>query len=258
MAPVADLPVGTPSVAAARAKYASRVRRLSSTSAYAWRVNGRHPEGLFDFTPWLQHWELVPTGLALRTPTGHLLPVNFAGQPAMLKVSSEPEEREGAQVLAWWEGAGAARVLASADEAYLLELAEDKRSLSALAHAGADDEATMILCQVAGQLHAKDPQDRPAAVIDLRRWFQALWPVASERGGELGQAASVATRLLDTQRDVVVLHGDLHHGNVLDFGDRGWLAIDPKGLLGESTFDYVNILRNPDAAVALAPGRFAR
>jgi streptomycin 6-kinase len=57
---------------------------------------------------------------------------------------------------------------------------------------------------------------------------------------------------------VTVLHGDIHHGNVLDFGERGWLAIDPKGLLGERTFDFVNILRNPDPEIALAPGRFAR
>lgn len=45
--------------------------------------------------------------------------------------------------------------------------------------------------------------------------------------------------------DVVVLHGDIHHGNVLDGGERGWRAIDPKGLLGERTFDFVNILLAP-------------
>jgi len=54
------------------------------------------------------------------------------------------------------------------------------------------------------------------------------------------------------------LHGDIHHGNVLDAGARGWIAIDPKGLLGERTFDFVNILRNPDAATALARKRFDR
>jgi streptomycin 6-kinase len=36
------------------------------------------------------------------------------------------------------------------------------------------------------------------------------------------------------------------------------VAIDPKGLLGERAFDLVNILRNPDAVTALAPGRFVR
>ena len=55
-----------------------------------------------------------------------------------------------------------------------------------------------------------------------------------------------------------MLHGDIHHGNILDFGPQGWLAIDPKHLIGERAFDFVNILRNPDAQVALAPGRFSR
>ena len=55
-----------------------------------------------------------------------------------------------------------------------------------------------------------------------------------------------------------MLHGDIHHGNVLDFGPRGWLFIDPKRLIGERGFDFANILRNPDAQVATAPGRLAR
>ena len=44
----------------------------------------------------------------------------------------------------------------------------------------------------------------------------------------------------------MVLHGDLHHDNVLDFASSGWLAIDPKGLLGERGFDFANIFTNPD------------
>jgi streptomycin 6-kinase len=74
----------------------------------------------------------------------------------------------------------------------------------------------------------------------------------------LRHAAKTARELLDAPQEVGVLHGDLHHGNVLDFGPRGWLAIDPKGLVGERGFDFANIFCNPDAAVALAPGRLAR
>jgi streptomycin 6-kinase len=54
------------------------------------------------------------------------------------------------------------------------------------------------------------------------------------------------------------VHGDLHHGNVLDFGPRGWLAIDPKGLIGERSYDYPHIIMNPDVETAAAPGRLAR
>lgn len=50
---------------------------------------------------------------------------------------------------------------------------------------------------------------------------------------------------------------------MLDFGPRGWLAIDPEHLVGERSFDFVNIFTNPDLAdptrpVATTSGRFAR
>lgn len=35
----------------------------------------------------------------------------------------------------------------------------------------------------------------------------------------------------------------------------GWLAIDPKGLLGERGFDFANLFCNPDIDIALQPGR---
>ena len=58
-------------------------------------------------------------------------------------------------------------------------------------------------------------------------------------------------------RTVAMVNIEIHHGHALDFGPRVWLNIDPKGLLGERTFDFVNLLRNPDDELALAPGRFA-
>src|SRR5690606_4449317 len=44
--------------------------------------------------------------------------------------------------------------------------------------------------------------------------------------------------------DTQPLHGDLHHENIL-LGDRGWLAIDPKGLVGDPVFDVANLFLNP-------------
>ena len=55
-----------------------------------------------------------------------------------------------------------------------------------------------------------------------------------------------------------MLHGDIHHDNVLDFGERGWLAIDPKRLYGERGFDYANIFCNPNYGIATDPAIFQR
>jgi streptomycin 6-kinase len=92
----------------------------------------------------------------------------------------------------------------------------------------------------------------------LSRWFEALDPAASKHGGILVKAAATARELLAKEQDVVLLHGDIHHGHELDAGPRGWLTIDPKGLVGERSFDFANIFRNPDAEIAVAPGRLAR
>lgn len=205
----------------------------------------------------LARWDLVPDGEPIETASSLLLPVRQDGVPAMLKIAREDEERRGGALMAWWKGDGAARVLARQGPALLLERIDGPRSLAAMVAAGKDDEASRILCDVTMRLQAPRPGST-LELVPLARWFEALAPAARTHGGLLAEADQVARVLLADPRDVVVLHGDIHHGNVLDGGERGWLAIDPKGLLGERTFDFVNILRNPDAATAMTPGRFAR
>ena len=207
--------------------------------------------------PWLSRWRLVPDGEPLVTPSSVLLPVRSNGAPAMLKLATVDEERRGGAVLAWWDGDGAARVLAREGAALLMERVDGSRSLAETARAGGDDAATRVLCAVAARLHAPRPNPPPEA-HPLEAWFAELWGVAERQGGVLARAAEAATSLLAEPREVVVLHGDLHHGNVLDGGGRGWLAIDPKGLLGERGYDFANIFCNPDLAVAIAPGRLER
>ena len=41
-----------------------------------------------------------------------------------------------------------------------------------------------------------------------------------------------------------LLHGDLHHYNILHDAKRGWCAIDPKGMEGDAYFDIVPFLFN--------------
>lgn len=174
----------------------------------------------------------------------------------MLKIAIHPEERRGSELMAWWSGDGAAEVLAADGDALLIERATGSGSLVAMAQSARDDDATRIICAVATTLHA--PRTTPLPdLVPLDHWFRELWPAAGKHGGVLARSAEVARGLLAEPRDRTVLHGDLHHGNVLDFGDRGWLAIDPKGLIGERGFDFASLFCNPDYAVATSFGRLA-
>jgi streptomycin 6-kinase len=175
----------------------------------------------------------------------------------MLKVAFNQEEREGAALMTWWNGDGAARVIASEAEALLLERAEGSGSLSTMSATGGDDEACRILCTTVGHLHASRGSPAPEVLAPLPVWFRQLEPAAAKHGGVLVMSARAARTLLATSCDERVLHGDVHHDNVLDFGDRGWLAIDPKALHGERAFDYLNLFCNP-WPVAKTPGLLRR
>ena len=214
------------------------------------------------FDPYLGRWCLVPDGDPIITRAARLLPVRWHGAPAMLKLAVEEEERLGAAVMQHWDGDGAARVLACEGNALLLERATGLASLGDMARMGQDEEACRILCRTAARLHA--PRTKaPPALSPLTQWFRSLAPAAQAHGGILARCAQTADALLRDQREVVVLHGDLHHGNVLDFGERGWLAIDPKHVVGDRGFDFAVLFGNPDLAdparpVATDPARFAR
>ena len=209
-----------------------------------------------DLAPWLARWNLRPDGEAFSTHSSDLRPVLWQGRPAMLKVARAADEAEGGRLMAWWNGEGAAEVLASEPPALVLERGGGAGALRARVAAGDDDGVTALLCGVAARLHAPRPAP-PPPLVPLEAWFQPLL----ERRWEdplLAAAAEAARALLESTEVRLPLHGDLHHDNVLDFGPRGWLAIDPKGLLGDPVFDYANLLVNPLEPLALRPERLAR
>jgi streptomycin 6-kinase len=214
------------------------------------------------FETYLLRWNLTPDGDPITTPAARLLPVLQGDQPAVLKLSHEEDERRGGALMEWWDGEGTARVFARDDTAILLERATGSASLADMARDGRDDNACRILCAAAAQLHA--PRSKPVPeLIPLAHWFGELEPAAAKYGGISVRCAETARVLLAEPVECSVLHGDIHHDNVLDFGVRGWLAIDPKGLLGERGFEFANIFTNPDLAdpthpVATEPGCFAR
>jgi streptomycin 6-kinase len=211
---------------------------------------------------YVRRWGLTPTGSPIHTRTSQLLPVLSDGRPAMLKVTNDADEKHGHVLMQWWSGAGAARVLGHAEGAVLLERATGSGSLVTLANEGQDGLATRIICDVARKLHV--PRGAPPpGLVPLTTWFESLAPTAQAHGGILVHAAAAAAQVLASQREMVPLHADLHHENILDFGERGWLAIDPKRVIGERTFDYTILFCDPDLGlphltIARRPEIFAR
>jgi streptomycin 6-kinase len=195
-------------------------------------------------------WDAEPTGETWDTPSSALAAGMRDGLPVIAKVARVEEERRGGRLMAWWSRHGGLPVLEHDEDAVLLRRATGGRDLTAWATGCRDDEATAVLVDTALALHAVPAPPASLGLVPLRTWFRDLVD-GPQPDPLLDRAASVARDLLAQRGPEVVLHGDVHHGNVLDLGDR-WAAIDPKGLLGSPAFDLANLLCNPSREVAVA------
>jgi streptomycin 6-kinase len=198
----------------------------------------------------LRGWGAEPTGETWDTPSSALAAGVRDGVPVIVKVARVEEERRGGRLMAWWSRHGGLPLLEHDADAVLLRRATGMRDLTAWARTGRDDEATEVLVDTALALHAMPAPPAPVGLVPLRTWFRDLVD-RPQPDWLLDRAASLARDLLAEPGPEVVLHGDMHHGNVLDLGDR-WAAIDPKGLLGHPAFDLANLFCNPAAEVAVA------
>ncbi|NNM59966.1 MAG: 3'-kinase [Legionellales bacterium] len=203
-----------------------------------------------NFKPYLVKWHLKPDGEPMTMPSSELLPVRYQGKPAMLKMANTEEEQRGFALLLFRQGLGAVPIFEHEDKVILMERAIGNRSLVSMATEGQDSEATRIICEVTNKIHQLQIKPFPSELVPLNIWFRALEPVAKQRGGLFQKALLLSKELLNTPQEVAALHGDIHHGNILDFGEHGWRIIDPKGLVGERTFDFANILCNPTLEIA--------
>lgn len=173
------------------------------------------------------------------------------GTPAVLKLGV-PREELGTEIdaLRLYAGRGACRLL-DADEArgaLLLERLDPGDTLAGLVD---DDAATAIAATVMAQLWHPPPAGHRFPGVE--HWAADLAELRPHFGGGTGplpgwlvdRAEGLFAELLSSQAPAVVLHGDLHHYNILAATRAPWLAIDPKGVVGEPAYEVGALLRNP-------------
>ena len=200
---------------------------------------------------YVQTWKLAELKKLASTATSHLYTAKLHGHTVVLKLLTtvgQEDEQGAAAALTWFAGQGAIRLLRHDAHALLLEYAAGG-DLTSLVATGQDDQATRVVADVLEQLHRPVAGAVLPALTPLQQRFRSLFARARQDKASaaalFGDAAAVAQALLENQRELCVLHGDLHHENIRYAPQRGWLAIDPKGLIGERAYDAANVLCNP-------------
>jgi len=210
-------------------------------------------------------WSLTKSTPVAETPRGWIFRVeqngrNFAALK-ILKPGAAEEEGRGARLLQWYGGDGAATVFDIHGDAIFMEWL-DGGTLGEPTRAGRDDDASIAIAAIVASLHR--PRDNaPEGLQPLRERFQTLfdtdvrvWPHTAR--DLYARASGIALHLFDRPTPNIPLHGDLHHDNILS-SDRGWLVIDPKGVLGDPAYELANVVINPKHAnnMAADPHRIA-
>ena len=177
--------------------------------------------------------------------------VRADGSPAVLKLGVPNRELTSEiEALRFYDGCGAVHLL-DADPDLGALLLERLSPGTMLASWPDDAGATAIAAQVMRELWRPAPAE--GEFLTVAGWAAGLTRLRTRFAGGSGPfpeklvatAETLFAELLASSAPPVLLHGDLHHFNILTAQRAPWLAIDPKGVIGEPAYEIGALLRNP-------------
>lgn len=175
------------------------------------------------------------------------------GSPVVFKIGViNPELLSEIAALELYDGRGVVQLLESDAGlgAMLLERVTPGKMLSG----GEDDEEnTRILARQMRRIWRPLTLEQARPFPSLERWTQAYSRLRQQYQNGCGPfparlfelAEGVLKEYLCSQGEIVLLHGDLHHDNILTAEREPWLVIDPKGVAGEREFEIGPMMYNP-------------
>ena len=173
------------------------------------------------------------------------------GSAVVLKLGVPNKEgRTEIEALRLYSGQGMARLL-EADAGQGALLLEQLLPGTPLTSVADDDTATALAGHVMRQLRLLLPTEHPFPTVE--KWAAGLGRLREHFGGGTGplpaalvaRAEGLFRELLESSAAAVLLHGDLHHDNILAAERAPWLALDPKGVAGEPAYEAGALMRNP-------------
>ena len=184
-----------------------------------------------------------------------------SGEAGALKVFTPlglKDEWDGALLMKWYAGNGAAEILALSEGALLMKWL-DGGNLIPLCNDGQGEDAAVIIARLAANVRRQRLPAPRLKTIEQRFEFLLNFDVAlisAEFRANFQMAINIAKRMLADVQQYVPLHADLHFENVL-FDGTQWRLIDPKGLMGPPAYDLANLFINPWGRddIVMAEGR---
>lgn len=212
---------------------------------------------------WLENFPALLDRLAKQWSLRLLPPYNLSynyvapairadGTPVVLKVGVPNVELISEMTaLRHYNGRGMVRLLESDEDAGAMLLERITPGVP-LAETKDDEMATRIAADVMKRLIIPAPPDPDHKLRTAGGWLNGLKRLRHTFNGSTGpfptraveQAEQAAAEILASSGPPMLLHGDLHHWNILTSDREGWLALDPKGVVGEAEMEICQWMVN--------------
>lgn len=227
-------------------RFAQKIRTMYGESGEEWLES--LPDSIAFYE---QRWSIRVVEPVEDLSYNYIAPaVRDGGEQVVLKLGYPNQELiTEIDALLLYEGQGAVRLLDADRErgALLLEKLVPGDMLLTIRD---DAAATRIAARVMRDLWKPAPTGHNFPTV--YRWAKGIERLRVYYGGGTGplperlvaEAERLFPELLLTMEAPVLLHGDLHHENILRASRQPWLAIDPKGVIGEPAYETGALLRN--------------
>lgn len=192
-----------------------------------------------------QYWGLTELQPVENLSFNYVMTGMQGDRPIVLKMSYPRPEglKNEPQALRAFDGHGMVKLIDETEGALLCNRLIPGKLLSQL-FPHDDDRATQIFITVMRRIHTGQTGIDYSRFIGIEQLLCALDQSYDIPNRYLVKARAVRDYLCSTSQNLILLHGDLHHDNILSHGSD-WVAIDPKGIVGEPLCEVAPFIHNP-------------
>lgn len=151
------------------------------------------------------------------------------------------------KALEFYDGNGSVKLLASDGQKYGMLLAHIEPGTTLRSFFPEQDKTAVdYACSIMKKLHTRQLPSH-VKFTTINNWFSLFnrLEVPHDLQNHVKRAHMIVDELQSSAQSHHLLHGDLHHDNILLNASGNGIAIDPKGIIGEAAYDVGAFMCNP-------------